>query len=96
MIVKEIKYKQYSFTGFEIEMPHAPLILVKAKNGYVMCGYLDITAAEKLGDCAAIVRGVKSIKELIKKEVTDVTPAAKLKNVKIGITGLQALIKMAK
>ena len=96
MIIREIKFQRHSFTGYELEMPHAPLILVKAKNGYVMCGYLDINTAEKLGDSACIVRGVSNIDELLKKEVTDVSSKARLLKVKKGMTGLQALIKMDK
>jgi uncharacterized protein YunC (DUF1805 family) len=72
----------------------APLVLVKAKNGYIMCGYLDIETAEKMGDAAAIVRGVCNIKEILEKEVTDASPAAREKKVKKGMTGLQALLRM--
>lgn len=96
MIIKEMKFKNESFTGYLIEMPNAPLIMVKAKNGFIMCGYLDIATSGKLGDCACVVRGVSSLKEILKKEVTDLTKAARVKKIKKGMTGLQALLRMSK
>jgi len=33
------------------------LVLVVAEKGYVICGYLNMETAEKLGDCAAVVTG---------------------------------------
>jgi uncharacterized protein YunC (DUF1805 family) len=96
MIIKEVKFKNEVFMGYELEMFKSPLVIVKAKNGYIMCGYLDIVTADKLGDAAAIVRGVSSIKEILEKEVTEVSAAAKEKKIRRGMTGLQALLRLNK
>jgi uncharacterized protein YunC (DUF1805 family) len=94
MTTKEIKIGDDVFTAYTIELFAAPLFLLKAKYGYVMCGLLDIKTAEKLGDAAAVVRGVKSVDEVLEKQVSDVSPKALEKGVVTGMTGLQALKKM--
>jgi uncharacterized protein YunC (DUF1805 family) len=91
MITKEVKIGDDVFTGYVIELFKAPLILVKAKSGYIMCGLLDIRTAEKLGDAAAVVRGVNSVEEILQKQTSDVSPKGLEKGVTSGMTGLQAL-----
>ena len=46
--------------AFLIELENAPLIIMKARKGYVMCGYLNIEMANKLGDIAGKVTEVKN------------------------------------
>lgn len=66
-----------------------------ADKGYVMCGYLNRQAAEKFGDSAAIVRGIKTVDDLLNGTVAEVTPAAEILGVKAGMTGREALAKFA-
>ncbi|HDJ84084.1 MAG TPA: DUF1805 domain-containing protein [Desulfurococcaceae archaeon] len=73
---------------------NAPLILVKADKGYIMCGYLNIEIAEKLGDAAATVTGVSSIEELLEKNVKAVTSKAKNLGIEPGMKGREALEKL--
>lgn len=80
-----------SVTGVEIELPGAPLVLAYALNGFVMCGYLNVAVAEKLNVAAAMVRGVKTVDDLLKAQIQAVTPAAAAKGVTIGMTGRAAL-----
>ena len=96
MMTKEVKVGDDVFTGFVIELFKAPLILVKAKFGYIMCGLLDVNTADKLGDAAAVVRGVGSIDEILEKLVSDVSPKGLERGIVKGMTGLQALKKMNK
>jgi len=51
----DIKIGNKNEVGYEIKMQNAVLVLVKTEKGFVMCGYLDIKTAEKLGDAACIV-----------------------------------------
>ncbi len=44
------------FSGVEVPLPAAPLVLVSNANGFVMCGYLNVETAERLGVAAAMVR----------------------------------------
>ena len=50
-----------------------PLIVVKAKLGYIGSSYLDITIADKVGDVAAVVRNVKNLDEFLKGKLDKVT-----------------------
>ncbi len=80
-------------TGLGIEVPFnkAPLVLAKGSKGFVMCGFLNVEAAEKLGEAAAMVRGVKTIEDLLDaKVVATTTPASQL-GITVGMTGRQAL-----
>jgi uncharacterized protein YunC (DUF1805 family) len=77
-----------------VPLQHANIVLLIAANGYLMCGYLNLEAAEKFGDCAGIIRGVKNAEEMLEKEVACVTKAAESLGVKAGMKGRDAISKM--
>jgi uncharacterized protein YunC (DUF1805 family) len=52
------------------------LIVLRGSRGYVMCGYLNIEAAEKFGDAAVKITGVSTIDEALKAKVADCTSRA--------------------
>ena len=66
-----------SYTYLKIEMGTAPLVLLKGEKGFVMCGYLNLEAAEKLNDIAVRVTGVKDLESLLNAKVAGVTSGAK-------------------
>jgi uncharacterized protein YunC (DUF1805 family) len=80
-------------SGVEVALPKAPLVLASGKDGFVMCGYLNIEAADKLGVAAAMVRGVSTVDDLLKAPVQAVSNAAAEKGVVAGMTGRDALAK---
>lgn len=94
MQIKNINLGKKVIWGIEIPLPNAMLIMAVAPKGFVMCGYLDISMAEKLGDCAAIVHGVKSIDDLLSAKVAEVTAGARKKGIRTGMTARAALLKM--
>jgi len=72
--------------GFEIELSNAPpLILIRGKRGFVMCGYINLDVAEKLGLVVVRVSGVSSIEEMLEKEVSNATSKAKEIGIKDGV-----------
>lgn len=75
----------------KVALPNANLILVKAAKGYLMCGYLNLDAAEKLGDVACVVTGVKEIEDALNARVVKLTCGARKLGVKEGMSGWQAL-----
>ena len=82
--------------GLELELPGGNvLVAAVGGKGYVMCGYLNLQAAAKFGDSAAVVRGVKTVNDLLAATVAEVTPAAEALGVKPGMSGFQALMKLA-
>ena len=96
IVIKQLEINGKKIIGLEIKnLGKAPLIIAKTDKGYVMCGYLNIEVAEKLGDVAAIVSGVSSVEELLEKPVKAVTTKARSLGVEPGMTGREALEKMA-
>jgi uncharacterized protein YunC (DUF1805 family) len=80
--------------GVEITLPKAPLVLVSGKDGFVMCGYLNVEVADRLGVAAAMVRGVASVNDLLAAKVESFTKAAASKGITAGMTGREALAKL--
>lgn len=80
--------------GVEIPLPGAPLVAVYGPGGFVMCGYLDLETANKLGVAAAVVRGVKTIDDLLKAPIQGVSHAASIRGVQLGQSAHVALAKL--
>jgi len=67
------------------------LLLVVAERGFVMCGFLNVDVAEKLGVAAAVVSGVKSFEDVLNTDVKATTSKAGALGVSVGIKGADAL-----
>lgn len=68
---------------------HPNMIFLQCGNGYLMCGYLNLAAAEKFGDAAVMVGGA-DIDACLKNPIKGATTAAKALGVKEGMTGSEA------
>jgi len=88
--VIEIKKIDSGF-GIGVKLQNANFLLISAKKGYIMCGYLNMETAEKLGDVACIVTGVKTFEDVLKAKVVRVSKSARALGLKEGITGKEAL-----
>lgn len=76
--IEKIDVDGKSFLGLKAELKGLPpLLLIEGEKGFVMCGYLNIEVAEKLGATAAIVSGVKSIEDVLNTEIKVATTKAK-------------------
>lgn len=94
MSEKDIIIEGKTVKGIEIPLHNSILVMVIGAKGYLMCGYLNIEIAEKMGDAAAIVRGVKNIEDLLAGNVVAVTAKAKEAGITPGMTGKDALLKL--
>ncbi len=84
--VKIVRINDKKLLGIEISLPNAPpLLVLRGDKGFIMCGYLDIGVAEKLGLIAGRVTGVKSIEEVMDKEIVDTTSKAREHGIKPGV-----------
>lgn len=73
------------FQGLKIELKNLPpLILIEGEKGFVMCGYLNIDAAESLEATAAVVSGVKSFEDVLNAEIKTSTTKANALGLKPG------------
>jgi len=91
---QEIELEGKKLNGLKVNLPNAPLLLIAAQKGYLMCGYLDIETAEKLGQAAAIVRGVKDFNDVLNAKISAVTTQAAKLGIEKGMLGKEALKKM--
>ena len=90
-MLTKIPLKSGEAMGIVVELQNAPLIVIKADKGYLMCGYLDMKAADALGDAAAKVKGVSSIDDVLKASIVEVSEEAKKLGVSVGTSGMEAL-----
>jgi len=93
--VMSVKVDDETCLGVRVELPDSPpLLVVVADKGFVMCGFLDVDVAEKLGVAAAVVSGVKSFEDVLNAEVKAVTSKARDLSVSVGMKGVDALKHM--
>jgi len=93
-MIQKIKIGSNVALGVNLELLNANIIVIRAKKGYVMCGYLSMETANRLGDIAAKVKGVKNFDELLKAKVVEVSEKAKENDIKEGMNGREALERM--
>ena len=68
---------------------HPNMLVITAKNGYIMCGYLNLEAAASFGDAACVVSG-STVQEQLENPVKALTPEAEKLGIRIGMTGAEA------
>ena len=61
VITETLTFKNSEAEGIMVKAPggegHPNMITIVCKKGYLMCGYLNLEAAEKFGDAAVLVSG---------------------------------------
>ncbi len=91
MLVEKIELDNGSALGLSFSMQNAPLIVIRADRGFVMCGYLDMDTAAALGDVAVKVKGVNTFDDLLHAPVVGATQEAMNLGIKVGMKGKEAL-----
>jgi len=78
--------------GLRVDLPGSPpLLLMVGRTGFVMCGFLNMDAAEKVNVTAAMVSGVKTFDDVLEAEIKAVTSKAQMKGIAIGMKGKEAV-----
>jgi|TARA_B100001971_G_C17772343_1_gene325571 uncharacterized protein YunC (DUF1805 family) len=70
------------------------ILVIKAKKGFLGCGYFNVETANKLDESAAIVTDVKTFDDMLNAKITQVSNKAKELGIAEGMTGKEALGKM--
>ncbi|HIH45404.1 MAG TPA: DUF1805 domain-containing protein [Candidatus Methanoperedenaceae archaeon] len=94
MIIEQLQLKNGTALALKFDMVNAPLLVIRAPKGFVMCGYLDVPMANRLGDVAAKVRGVKTFDDILNAAAVEVTEAAAGLGIRAGMSGREALERM--
>jgi len=90
--VNHVRVDGFAALGLRVDLPDSPpLVAIIGDKGFVMCGFLNVDAAERLGVTAAVVSGVRTFDDMLKAEVKAVTSKAEMRGIKRGMTGLEAL-----
>jgi uncharacterized protein YunC (DUF1805 family) len=94
--IKSLKVDGENCMGLHVDLPEcpAPLLLITAEKGFIMCGFLNIEAAERIGAAAAVVSGVKTFEDMMNVPVRTVTSKARILGVQAGMKGEDALKHM--
>lgn len=85
--------KEDQLEKFQIQF-ELPLLIIRASNGILACGYINIETCNHAGDACAIVRGVNNLDELVEGTVKEVSEKAAALGVQVGDSGEIALKKM--
>jgi uncharacterized protein YunC (DUF1805 family) len=85
--------------GIEVKLPKTTLLAVAADRGYIMCGALDIGLLnEQLSDrkiIAGRATGVRTLEQLLAAPLESVTLEAEAYGITPGMTGNEAIKRMA-
>ncbi|MFH1306300.1 MAG: DUF1805 domain-containing protein [Candidatus Micrarchaeota archaeon] len=79
------------YVGLSFELGNMPLLILKARKGYVACSYVNKLSAEHLGDVAAFVCGVKSFDDLYQSKIREMTAWAEEAGIREGMSVKKAL-----
>lgn len=91
----KVKKLEHDTIGLEIALPNSPpLVLLVGRRAFIMCGYLNIDLAEKLGVPCVRVTGVKSVEDVLEKEITEVTTKAREIGISPGLKVKDVLDKL--
>lgn len=91
---QELELGGKKLCGLKADLPKAPLVVIIASKGYVMCGYLNLDTAEKLGQAAAVVRGVMNFNDMLNGKISAATSQARKLGIKEGMLGTDAIKRM--
>jgi uncharacterized protein YunC (DUF1805 family) len=91
---EKIQLDKGYIAGYHIDLGKAPLIILQARKGYIMCGYLNMNTANKLGDIAGKVTGVKSFEDALHATVIEISDQAKKEGLTEGVPASDFLKKL--
>jgi uncharacterized protein YunC (DUF1805 family) len=94
--IKSLRVDGKNCMGLRVDLPEgpSPLLLLIAEKGFVMCGFLNVEAAERIGVSAAMVSGVKTFEDVLSAPAKAVTLKARGLGVQEGMKGADALKNM--
>jgi len=77
MVLKKIKIGEKYISVISLKLGSKNLIVLSGSRGYVMCGYLNLSVAEKFKDLAVKITGISNVQEALKTKVVSLTSVAR-------------------
>jgi len=93
-LVEQILLSKGTALGVKVDLPKAPLVMIRASKGFAMCGYLNMEAVNKTGEVAVRVTGVRSFDDVLNAKVVNISDEARKLGISEGMTAREALEKM--
>jgi uncharacterized protein YunC (DUF1805 family) len=84
LVTRKIKVGKNYIEALMIKFQTKNLIVFNGKNGYCMCGYLNLKAAARFNDVAVKITGVSTIDDALKAQVHSCTTGARALGIKKG------------
>ena len=82
------------FEKIRIELKR-PLLIIKARTGFLACGYINHETCNKTGEACCIVTGVDTYDDMYQSQIVAVSQKALELGIEIGESGESALVKMS-
>ena len=92
--MEKIELEGNIFEGYSIPTANTAILIIKAKRGFLGCGYFSLATADKVGDAAVIVSGVRNFEDMLAAGVKAVSAAAAALGVTAEMNGREALLKL--
>ena len=89
--MEPVEFDGKKYDGIRQEIGNLTLIVVRAKRGYIACSYVSKDTAEKVGDIAAFVSGVKNYSDFFSAKVKETTSWADDLGIREGMSVRKAL-----
>lgn len=86
-----VKFGDKEYRGIKQQIGNLSLVIVRAKYGYIACSYISKDTAEKVGDVAAFVQGVKDYPDLLNAKIQGKTTWADDLGIREGMSVRKAL-----
>jgi len=97
--VNSIDIDGMMFTSIRVELPKTNLLVVTNEVGYIMCAALDVDVLNRLLKDREVIagraKGVRTIDDLLEAPLEMITEASKKYGWEEGMTGKEALLKIA-
>lgn len=81
---RKIRIGRKYILALQLKLQSKNLIVLKGSRGYVMCGYLDMSVAERFQDVAVKITGVSTIQEAVRSHVHSCTSSAERLGIREG------------
>lgn len=95
IISKNYKIGFKKALGLCLNLGKKNLVVLRARRGFIMCGYLNLKVADKFADAACTVKGVSSVEDLLEAPIFDLTKKAYSLGVRKGMPAKEAVLKLS-
>lgn len=93
-LVEQIRMGKGTALGVKVDLPKAPLVMIRADRGFAMCGYLNMESVNRTGEVAVRVTGVRTFDDVLNARIADISDEARKLGISEGMTAREALERM--